>query len=71
MLDFGVNIPDVTLYAKGESKGRALEILSPEADYLDLFLQAMACPALRSKHNAENIFSSEQTLLVQQASDNF
>lgn len=71
MLDFGYNIPEVTLYAKGESKGRALEIIQPEADYLELFLQALACPALRGQHNAENILTSQQTLLVQQAADNF
>lgn len=70
MLDFGVNLPEVTLYAKGESRGRALDLITPEADYLDLFLQALANPALRAKHNAENYFSSEQTLLVQQAADN-
>ena len=71
MLDFGVNLPEVTLYAKGEDKGRALEIVKPAGDYLDLFLQALANPELRAAHNAENYFSSEQTLLVQQASDNF
>ena len=70
MLDFGVNLPEVTLYAKGESQGRALELITPEADYLDLFLQALANPELRAAHNAENYFSSEQTLLVQQAADN-
>ena len=69
LLDFGVNIPEVTLYAKGEQGGRVLETVTPEKNYLDNFLDVLPCPEARAAYTRNNLESQAQTLLVQKVAD--
>lgn len=69
LLDFGMNIPDVTLYAKGESGGRVLEQIQADKTYLDTFLSVLPCAEARAAYTEDNLISAKQTLLVQKAAD--
>ncbi len=69
LLDFGMNVPQVTLYAKGEQTGQALELVSADQTYLDQFLSVLPDADARAAYTEDNLLSAEQTLLIQKAAD--
>ena len=69
MLEFSLNLPDVILYAKGESGGRVLPAKPVEKTYLDSFLEALNNPADIAACTRENLATARQTLMIQKAAD--
>ena len=69
MMDFGVNLPHVTLYLNGEKQPRQLPQTETRRSYLTDFLAAVENPALTAGFNARMLASTEQTLMVQEKAE--
>lgn len=69
MMDFGVNLPHVTVYLNGEKQPRLLPQSETRRSYLTDFLAAVETPALTAGFNARMLASTEQTLMVQAKAD--